>query len=201
MYIGVFNAKNSEWWNGNSTNLQGTELAELEAQYSLNQVIYGPTHILPNSARFIDLIFTKEKNFVSDTGALPSLFPRWHHQLIFAKVSFTTLFHPANVNAIRQHVNCVDWDKAFEGLNIYETVKFLSEFFAIKEAKSNYFSRLGGSSDDPAIIPKNYWSILHSFLYKHKIPKIHPISHNNTFLTDIVVKTNTFNSFVQSNVP
>ena len=61
MYIGVFNARNSEWWNGNSTNLQGTELAELEAQYSLNQIIYGPTHILPNSARFIDLIFTKEK--------------------------------------------------------------------------------------------------------------------------------------------
>ena len=68
MYIGVFNARNSEWWNGNSTNLQGTELAELEAQYSLNQVIYGPTHILPNSARFIDLIFTKEKKFCFQHG-------------------------------------------------------------------------------------------------------------------------------------
>ena len=116
-------------------------------------------------------------------------------------MSFTTLFHPANANAIRQHVNCVDWNKAFDGFNIYQKVKFLSEFFAIKEAKSNYFFRLGESFSDPAIISKNYWSILHSFLYKHKIPKIHPIRHNNTFLIDIVVKTNTFNSFVQSNVP
>ena len=92
IYIGDFNARNSEWWNGDSTNLQGTELAELAAQYSLNQIIDGPTHILPNSASCIDLIFTTETNFVTDSGVLPSLFPRCHHQLIFAKVSFTTFF-------------------------------------------------------------------------------------------------------------
>ena len=113
IYIGDFNARNSEWWNGDSTNLQGTELAELAAQYSLNQIIDGPTHILPNSASCIDLIFTTETNFVTDSGVLPSLFPRCHHQLIFAKVSFTTFFPPAyerriwdfsgsNINAIRQ---------------------------------------------------------------------------------------------------
>ena len=39
--------------------------------------------------------------------------------------------------------------------------------------------------------PSN-WSILHSFLDKHKIPKIPPIRHNNTFSTDILVKVNTF---------
>ena len=66
MYIGDFNARNSEWWNGDSTNLQGTELAELAAQYNLNQVIDGPTHILPNSASCIDLIFTTETNFVTE---------------------------------------------------------------------------------------------------------------------------------------
>ena len=36
MYIGGINTRNSEWWNGDSTNLQGTELAELAAQYNLN---------------------------------------------------------------------------------------------------------------------------------------------------------------------
>ena len=66
---------------------------------------------------------------------------------------------------------------------------------AIKEAKSNYFSRLGESLNDPAITPKKYWSILHRFLHKRKIPKIPPIRHNNTFLTDTLVKANTFNSF------
>ena len=92
IYIRDFNARNSEWWNGDSTNLQGTELAELVAQYSLNQIIDGPTHILPNSVSGIDLIFTTETNFVTDSGVLPSLFPRCHHQLIFEKVSFTTFF-------------------------------------------------------------------------------------------------------------
>ena len=264
IYIGDFSARNSEWWNGDSTNLQGTELAELAAQYSLNQIIDGTTHILPNSACCIDLIFTTETNFVTDSGVLPSLFPRFHHQLVFAKVSFTIFFPPAyerriwdfsraNVNAIRQAVNSVDWDRASNGLNIDERVKFLTEcvlnvFYnftsnkvitirskdtlwmtpeikrmipekakiyrryvkhsrkifrditsrcksAIKEAKSNYFSRLGESLNDPAITPKKYWSILHRFLHKRKIPKIPPIRHNNTFLTDTLVKANTFNSF------
>ena len=116
MYIGDFNARNSVWWNGNSTAQQGTELAELVAQYSLNQVTDGPTHILPISASCIDLIFTTETDFVTDSGVLLSLFPRCHHQLIFAKVSFTTFFPPnygrriwdfskVNVNAIREAVN------------------------------------------------------------------------------------------------
>ena len=96
IYIGNFNARNSEWWNGDSTNLQGTELAELAAQYSLNQIIDCPTHILCNSASCIDLIFTTKTNFVADSGVLPSLFSRCHHQLIFANVSFTNFFTPAN---------------------------------------------------------------------------------------------------------
>ena len=122
---------------GDSTYLQGTELAELGAQYSLNQIIDPPTHILPNSATCIDLIFTNETNFVIDSGVLPSVFPRCHHQLIFAKVSFTTFFPPVyrrriwdfsrtNVNAIRQAVNSVDGDWLLNGLNTDERVKFLT---------------------------------------------------------------------------
>ena len=241
IYIGDFIARNPEWWNDDSNNLQGTELVELAAQYSLNQIVDGPTHILPNSACCIDLIFTIETNFVTDSGVLPSLFPRFHHQLIFAKVSFTSFFPPAygrriwdlsraNVNAIRQAVNSVDWDRASNGLNIDERVKFLTEcvlnvFYnfasnkvitvrskdtlrmtpeikrmilekakiyrryvkhnrkifrditsrcksAIKEAKSNYFSPLGESLNDPSITPQKYWSVLHRFLHKCKIPKI-----------------------------
>ena len=64
MYIGDFNVKYLKWWNGNSTNLQGTKLAELAVQYSLNHVIDRATHILPKSVSFIDLILTTETNFV-----------------------------------------------------------------------------------------------------------------------------------------
>ena len=42
---------------------------------------------------------------------------------------------------------------------------------AIKETKSNYFSRLGEFLNDPAITPKKYWSIVHRFQHKRKIPK------------------------------
>ena len=48
--------------------------------------------------------------------------------------------------------------------------------------------------NDPLIAPKKYWSILQSFLHKRKMPKIPPTRHNNTFLTDILVKANTLNS-------
>ena len=78
IYTGDCNARNSEWKNGDFTNLQGTELAELAAQYNLNQVIDGPTHILRNFASCIDLIFTTETNFDTNSGVLPSLFPRCH---------------------------------------------------------------------------------------------------------------------------
>ena len=65
---------------------------------------------------------------------------------------------------------------------------------AIKEVKSNYFSCLEESPNDPAITSKKYWLILHRLLHNRKIPKIPPIRHNNTFLTDSLVKANTFNS-------
>lgn len=32
-----------------------------------------------------------------------------------------------NSNAIKQAVNCVDWDRVFNGLNIDERVTFLNE--------------------------------------------------------------------------
>ena len=101
MYIGDFNARNSVWWNGDSTNLQSTELVELAAQYILDQFIDGPTHILPKYASCIDLISTTGTNFVTDSGVFPSLVPRYHLQLIFANLSFTTFFPPAYKQRIR----------------------------------------------------------------------------------------------------
>ena len=95
MYIIDFNARNTVWWNGDFTNLQGTELAELAAHYSLNQIIDGYTHILSNSASCIDSIFTMEANFNTELEVLSLLFPSCHHQLNFAKISFTTFFPPA----------------------------------------------------------------------------------------------------------
>ena len=63
------------------------------------------------------------------------------------------------------------------------------------------FFHLGESLNESAITPKKYCSILHSFLHKRKMPKNPRIRHNNMFLTDTLVKANTFNFFLQSNVP
>ena len=160
MYIIDFNARNTVWWNGNFTNLQGTELAELAAHYSLNQIIDGSTHILSNSASCIDSIFTMETKFNTDSGVLPSLFPSCYHQLNFAKISFSTFFPPAygqriwdfsraNVNAIRQAVNCVDQGGAFNGLNTDERVKFLTEcVLNVCNKQSNHNEEQGYVLDD-----------------------------------------------------
>ena len=42
---------------------------------------------------------------------------------------------------------------------------------------------------------KKYSSTLYIFVHKRKITKIAPICHKNAFLTDTLVKVNTFNSF------
>ena len=74
IYIGAFNARNWEWWNGDSTNLQCTELSELAAKYNLNQIIDSPTRILPNSASCIELIFTIETNLLPSRKFFPRFF-------------------------------------------------------------------------------------------------------------------------------
>ena len=65
----------------------------------------------------------------------------------------------------------------------------------IKERKQNYYQKLSNSLNDPQILPKKYWSILHRFLNIRKSPTIPPIRHNDKMVTDISEKANIFNSF------
>ena len=66
---------------------------------------------------------------------------------------------------------------------------------AIKETKSNYFSGLGESLNDPAITPEKYVDVK-QFSIEGKNTKNSSQRHNNTFVTDTIVKANTFNSFL-----
>ena len=72
---------------------------------------------------------------------------------------------------------------------------------AIKEAKSNYFCCLGESLNAQQLLLRNTSQSYIVYFHMRKISKIPSIRHNNTFLTDTLVKANTFNSFLQSNVP
>ena len=67
---------------------------------------------------------------------------------------------------------------------------------AIKEAKENYFNRLGNSLNDPNIGSKKYWSTLKQFLGTRKTPKIPPIRNDRDILvSDVSEKASIFNSF------
>lgn len=95
LFLGDFNARNSDWWTGDFTNTQGKDIGDLAAQYNLHQLIDRPTHILPGSSSCIDLIFSSSEDFILDSGVLPSLHPRCHHQVPFVNVNFKVIFPPA----------------------------------------------------------------------------------------------------------
>ena len=63
----------------------------------------------------------------------------------------------------------------------------------IKISKEKYLSLLGDKLNDPNIDTKKYWSILHFFFNRRKIPQIPSIFHNNTFVTNIPEKASLFN--------
>ena len=138
IYIGDFNARNSDWWTGDTTDTEGRDLGDLAEQYSLFQVIDKPTHILPNSSTCIDLIFTSVKNLTLESGVLPSLYPRCHHQVTFAKVNFKISFPQAykrkiwdfsraDSRLIRRAMDEFDWDRAFTGVDLNRQVSLLTE--------------------------------------------------------------------------
>jgi len=138
IFIGDFNARNSEWWAGDVTNTHGRDISDLATQHGLNQVIDEPTHVLPNSLSCIDLIFISGNNFMTSSGVLPSLYPSCHHQLVFAKFNFKIPSPPAyqrriwdfsraNNQAVKQAINLVDWDEIFANHSVDRRVSIFTE--------------------------------------------------------------------------
>ena len=139
LFLGDFNVKNSDWWNGDTTDVGGREIQSLAAQHGLQQLIDEPTHIPPNtSSSCIDLIFSLGNHLILDSGVLPSLYSRCHHQVTFCKVNFKIPLLPsytrriwdfsqANKDAIHRAINEINWDTFFAGLDINGQVSLLSE--------------------------------------------------------------------------
>ena len=139
IFLGDFNVKNSDWWSGDTTDAGGREIQNLATQHGLNQLIGEPTHILPNaSSSCIDLIFSSADHLSLDSGVLPSLYPRCHHQIVFCKINFKIPFPPsykrriwdfsrANSMAIQRAIDMIDWDIFFEGRDINGQVSLLTE--------------------------------------------------------------------------
>ena len=122
--IGDFNVKSSNWYYHDKSSSEGNAVDTITKQFGLNQVIKGPTHILDNSCRCIDLIFTSQPNLIIESGVHSSLHRNCHHQIVFAKFNFLIHFSPpysrevwhyedANTELIKRPIEKFDWQRPF----------------------------------------------------------------------------------------
>ena len=95
-------------------------------------------NILEPSSSSIDLIFTSQPNLMTKSDVHTSLYPNFHHQIIFAKVNLEIFYpppyfhnvwhyHDANTDLIRQAIDMFDWDRAFVNTNVNEKVFILNK--------------------------------------------------------------------------
>ena len=97
----------SLWYNNNITTYESSKVDGVTSQFGLEKVIKKPTHIIGDSSRCIDLIFTNQANFVMECGV--------HHHKTLAKFILKIhhthpderelwYYQKANVNQIRQTI-------------------------------------------------------------------------------------------------
>ena len=138
IFIGDFNARNSEWWVDDITNNCGRDISDIALRQGLTQIIDQPTHIRLNSRSCIDLIFTSNEHLVTSSGVLPSLYSTCHHQVIFSNFNFKVPSPPsyqrriwdfsrADKHAIKRAMNLINWDIIFLGLSVDQMVSTLTE--------------------------------------------------------------------------
>ena len=90
---GDFNAKSSNWYTGDTTNLEGSKTEAITSQFALQKIINGPTYIQGKFVSCIDLIFSSQPNLVMSSGIHSSLHQNCHHQ-IFAKFNLKVHYPP-----------------------------------------------------------------------------------------------------------
>ena len=137
IFIGDFNARNTFWCGSDIINREGLDLNELSSHHNLHQLINTPTHILPTSEFCIDLFFTSQPNLISESGVHASLFPRFHHQIIYAKIYLKIYYPPsyenlvwdyskANITNIRKSLSQINWVNDLRDLNVNDQVDYLT---------------------------------------------------------------------------
>ena len=65
-----FNVRSTNWWENDLSTSEGTLLDSLTTSNGLSQTISDPTHILPNSSSCIDLIFTNQRNLLTESSSI-----------------------------------------------------------------------------------------------------------------------------------
>ena len=138
LITGDFNVRSSNWWKNDLSTSEGIQVDSLTTSYGLSQIISDPTHILPNSSSCIDLIFTNQPNLVTVSGVHPSLHPKCHHQIVFAKLNLKVDYPPlyerliwdyknADIPSINCAIDIFDWGNSFKSKNVHERVHFFNK--------------------------------------------------------------------------
>ena len=131
--LGDFNVKSENLYKHDKTSYEGAKIDSLTSQFRLQQIDKEPTHVLAESSSCIDLIFRSHQNLVMESGVHPSLHPKCHHQIAYAKFNLKIhypqpyereIWHygQVNVDHIRKAVDLFPWEKALRNLNINDMI-------------------------------------------------------------------------------
>ena len=66
---------------------------------------------------------------------------------------------------------------------------------SVHTAKQKCFNKISKKLCDPLTSTKFYWSLLKTILNGKKVPCVHPIFHNNKYVTDFKEKNEILKSF------
>ena len=155
--LGDFNAKSKNWWHCDTQTSEGSQIDSLTTSYGFQQLISEPTHILKNSSCYIDLTFTGQPNFITDSGTQLSLYPNCHRNIIFCKINLKIIYPPpyrrlvwdfkrANISSIRKAIKMVDWQFTFLSKDTHEQVSIFNEI--LMNIFSNYIPHKYVTIDD-----------------------------------------------------
>ena len=64
---------------------EGTVINDLMTQYGLTQIIHKPTQLLDCSFSCIDLIFTLQRDLVTNSGVYSCLYSNCHRQIMVSE--------------------------------------------------------------------------------------------------------------------
>ena len=145
---GDFNCRSTQWWANDIENNEGRLFESITSDLGLYQLISEPTNLMGNSKSCIDLVFTDQPNMVIESGVDPSLHEYCHHQIIYGKLSVSSIALPpytrriwyydtADFVAIMKSIEMFRWHEHLDTITCpNEQVKLLNE--VLLNIYSNY---------------------------------------------------------------
>ena len=180
LHLGDFNAHNTHWWQGDTTDNPGDFLEGIFDDSDLHQLVKEPTHFSGNAATCIDLVVTNQPNIINDCSIKPSLHSTCHHQINHIEVNINNPplppykrkmwhYNRANTNAINKSISEFDWQNQLNNISDpNDQVELLTTVLM------NIFSNFIPNSDKtvkPSDPPWHSKNITHAYIIYEKAPK------------------------------